>query len=1195
VADQDRAFRLVLVLLPGAPAPGDPGLGFMAGHPWVDLRSGAGDALAATDLVRALRGADVPAGLPAADGVSPYRGLEAFREEDAGLYFGREQDVARVLERLRTSRFVAIVGPSGSGKSSLAQAGVLPALRRDALAAGDAPRVLELVPGARPLAALAAQLGHLPGAGAPSPADLAADERALDLAVARALDGRPAEERVLILVDQLEEAFTLCADDGERAAFLGNLVYAATIPGGRAVVVITMRADFYHRLAEHPELRNLVAAQQVLLGPLDARNLRRAIEEPAHRCGLDLEPGLTRRILTDVADRPGTLPLLEHLLLEVWRRRRDRTLTLEGYAASGGVEGALARRANEVYGAMDPDRQAIARRVLLRLTQPGEGTEDTRRRATRSELVTDPAEQPEVDAVVEALAEARLVTTGTDDVTGDSVVEVTHEALIRGWPELRGWLDEDRDRLRAERRLSDAAAEWDRGGRDEGALYRGARLAAWGERDTSSLTPLEREFLAASTERAERDREARRKRVRIAIGALSVALAAIAAVAIFALVQRDDAADQRDIAQSRQIAATARDRIVANPEQSLLLAQDALATAPTAQAEESLRLATAASHVRFALDGHDGAVRALAPIGDGGRLASAGADGTIRLWDTADPAASPQVLEGHRGAVTSLAATPDGRILVSGGVDGTVRTWNSADGAQIAVVPASSREIRSVSASADGTRIAAVGADGRILTWTAGAATPDVLPGGGPGLRAVALDPQGRRVAVGQDVNVFLVDVRSGRRIRDFPGHTSRVSGVTFSPDGGRVLASSYDNTIYSWPVGGGKPVIHDSLGPPITSLALGAEGTQVIGGTLDASAIVWPSEGGPRIVTLIGDDAPVLAVAAVAGTPLIATGDENGSIRVYDPSSAEVPSLPFEYIPVNSRLTEDEAEIFGFDGARVRWDPESGDLERGPALPFPPMATALNDQGDVVRMFPGGRIVVRPADGRSVAPITGLPRDAYQSSLSADGTTFAALDVGSQLFAYDLSGAEPRRIVSARTDPLSAAVAAGNGGRVAASRGGTVLLWDRPGADPRTFEGAAAGVSSAAFSPDGALLAAGGRDGTVRVWDVADGTPLALLRNAGAVGDVTFSQDGRLLAAGATNETRIWDWRRAIAFDRWSTPGVQQVMLDPTATHVLTVGQTGVRYLTCDVCGSVDEVQALAEERVTRELSDEERREFGL
>ena len=260
-----------------------------------------------------------------------------------------------------------------------------------------------------------------------------------------------------MVVDQLEEAFTLCQDAGERAAFLGNLVYAATIPGGRTVVVATMRADFYHRLAEHPALRGLVASQQVLLGPLDARDLRRAIEEPARRCGLELEPGLTRRILTDVADRPGTLPLMEHVLLEVWQRRRGRMLTLEAYADSGGVEGALARRANEIYGAMSPERQAVARRVLLRLTQPGEGTEDTRRRADRAPSWSrEPGEEAEVDAVVGALAEARLLTTGTDEATGEPVVDVTHEALIRGWPELRGWINDSREQPpRLERRLSD--------------------------------------------------------------------------------------------------------------------------------------------------------------------------------------------------------------------------------------------------------------------------------------------------------------------------------------------------------------------------------------------------------------------------------------------------------------------------------------------------------------------------------------------------------------------------------------------------------------------------------------------------------------------------------------------------------------------------------------------------------------------
>ena len=499
---------------------------------------------------------------------------------------------------------------------------------------------------AHPLAALAAQLAHLPGAGSPSPADLAADERALDLAVARALEGRPPDERVLIVVDQLEEIFTLCSDEGERAAFLGNLVYAATIPGGRTVVVTTMRADFYHRLAEHPDLRALVATNQLLRRPA-----RRPRPAPRHRGARPpLRPGARarphpphphrrRRPPRDPARSSSTCSSSSGAAGATapspWRPTR----------ASGGVEGALARRANEVYGAMPPERQAIARRVLLRLTQPGEGTEDTRRRAERRELVTDPAEKAEVDAVVDALAEARLVTTGTDEATGEPVVEVTHEALIRGWPELRGWIDEDRDRLRAERRLSDAAAEWDRGGRDEGGLYRGARLAAWEERDTTELTPLERDFLDESSARAERDRRARRKRVKVAIGALSVAVAVIAAIAVFALIQRNDANNQRDVATSRQLAgssAVARQR---DPELATLLGESAYAQSPTVEAEESLRQGVHDSTIRATLRTPDKLVVAAAPA-PGGRLAVGGQSGALQLWDpAADPrGASPETV-----------------------------------------------------------------------------------------------------------------------------------------------------------------------------------------------------------------------------------------------------------------------------------------------------------------------------------------------------------------------------------------------------------------------------------------------------------------------------------------------------------------------------------------------------------------------
>ncbi|MGH8887622.1 MAG: TIR domain-containing protein, partial [Egibacteraceae bacterium] len=421
-AAKDPDFRLFMVLLPDAPKPDDPNLAFLANRQWVDLRAGVDDPSDFQSLVAAVTGVAARPPVPpgARDDRCPYRGLEVFDEEHAELFFGRDDDVARAVEKLRASRFLAVLGPSGCGKSSLVRAGVVPALKQGALPGSAAWTVRVVTPGARPLEVLAAQLVRLfPGESMQRTLDgLRADERSLDLAVALALADRAADERLVLVVDQLEEVFTLCADEAERTAFVANLCYASTIPDGRVVVVVAMRADFYHRCAECPQLRTLVAARQFLVGPLDRDGLRQVIERPAWRVGLELEAGLAAMVLRDVVGLPGGLPLLEYVLLEVWQRRAGRMLTLEAYVAAGGVEGGLAQRANAVYQGLTSVQRRVARRVLLRLVQPGEGGEDTRRRARMDELVTRPDEESDVEAVVKALADARLLTTGRDEVSG---------------------------------------------------------------------------------------------------------------------------------------------------------------------------------------------------------------------------------------------------------------------------------------------------------------------------------------------------------------------------------------------------------------------------------------------------------------------------------------------------------------------------------------------------------------------------------------------------------------------------------------------------------------------------------------------------------------------------------------------------------------------------------------------------------
>ena len=336
-------------------------------------------------------------------------------------------------------------------------------------------------------------------------------------------------ERLLLAVDQFEELFTACKDLTERKQFIDNLLCAvAPETAGATILVITLRADFYQHCAQYENLRQALAQQQEYIGAMNAAELRQAIQKPAELGGWKLEDGLVDLLLRDVGEEPGALPLLSHALLETWKRRRGHTLTLAGYQAVGGVHGALAQTARHLYRSFSAEQQAVARRIFLRLTELGEGTQDTRRRAALNELASG-AEQPfQVQVVLQALAGARLVTTQQD------CAEVAHEALIREWPTLRGWLDEDRDGLRVQRHLTQAAAEWERRGRDPGDLYRGARLAWAQERageHAASLSAAESEFLRASREALRRERRVARLRW-AGIGALALLAGLIAMLGV---------------------------------------------------------------------------------------------------------------------------------------------------------------------------------------------------------------------------------------------------------------------------------------------------------------------------------------------------------------------------------------------------------------------------------------------------------------------------------------------------------------------------------------------------------------------------------------------------------------------------------------------------------------------------------------
>ena len=685
-AATQRGFRVFPVLLPGVEEPFDPNRlpHFLRARTWVDFRRGRDDGRALQDLINAVKcvpfGPDVPVARD--DDVAPYRGLRVFAEEDAQFFFGRDRDVQRLVEKLKSSRFLAVLGPSGSGKSSLVRAGLVPGLRGGALANVEDWHVLVLRPGAAPLTALAAQLAKLlPERAMRATLDeLTQHSSTLHLSVELALADRPPGERVLVIVDQLEEVFTLCRDESERRQLFSTLLDATSAPGGRTVVIVTMRADFYARCAAYPELAQLITAQQMLVGPMDTDGLRQAIEEPARRVGLDLEEGLSDTILNDVATEPGALPLLEHALLELWERRRGDMLTLEGYRQTGGVQGALAQRADEIFNQLSTDQQQTVRRILLRLTQPGEGTEDTRRRATRSEL--SPADGDDsFDEVLGRLVNARLLTTGRNE-TGRQVIDVSHEALIRGWPRLRAWIGADRAGLLIHRRLTDAAREWETVDREPGALYRGARLATareWATDHAGDLSQLEGEFLTASQAAEQR----RARRLRALAAGLAAVTVIVAVLAVWALDQRNNAQDKRAEAQreatkatSLALAASSVEPLTTRPDVSLALAFEAYRKSPRAEASSAAvraLLKAQRSRLRGVLTPNE-FLTDIAFSRDGKTLASASDDHTVRLWDLATRKQLGR-LTGHTGAVSAVAFSPDGKTLASASHDNTVRVW----------------------------------------------------------------------------------------------------------------------------------------------------------------------------------------------------------------------------------------------------------------------------------------------------------------------------------------------------------------------------------------------------------------------------------------------------------------------------------------------------------------------------------------
>jgi class 3 adenylate cyclase/WD40 repeat protein len=1065
----------------------------------------------------------------------PFKGLVTFRAEDAPLFFGRDDAIGTLLGRLAHDRFAAVVGTSGSGKSSLVRAGLLPALAGGRLP-GDWPSVT-CTPGAHPEAALRA-----------------------------ALSGSPAAR--VVFVDQLEECVTQCTDADERTRFLDELTALATNRERDTRVVVTVRADLLGAVAVvSPAFAALLEAGALFLGPMNDGELRAVVEGPAAVAGLRLEPGLVDVVVRDVSGEPGALPLLSHALLETWKRRRGNTLTIANYDEAGGAQRAIAHSADVLFESLDASHQALARNLFVSLTELGEGTEDSRRRLSAVDLAAL-GSAGDVQSLVDALVAARLIT------VDEGSVEVAHEALIREWPRLREWLDESRDELRLQREVLRRAEEWNRLGRPEAELLRGARLE---QALTAAVsTPLEQEYLDAGRALREREASDTAQRVRRLRSLLATAVVLLLVAAVAGVVARTqsnrandratEAREQSELADVQRISAEAVATSTGNLRVALPLAVEGFRLDNRYETRNAL---LSALQTEPALLGYLAAPKtgydavAIAPNGktsvfaslggldvwrlvtrerqrtlpienplavaflDNNRMAVATAD-DVQVWNIegskplrtiAQPAADIAVL-GRRIVIGG----PTGEVVLVDPTSGRVLA-RSSHGTQPVHVAASRNGVLVTAGSAPAPgfnppfRISSVRRDPRTLE-------PQGVPREGSAalVSDLAVSPNGTAMAVANEEGppevIPLDDVRRTFSPSDADAYTapSEAAQVVFLDENTAISAGSTGRT-YTW------NTVRADRGINIPSFAtqFGAARDLVV--TPDGSAL-WAAGAGAVGWSLVGDDSlggdatgdSLTPVALSAdGTRLLANADINiESEQPLAPADPNAPQVGTALAVSRTTQVLDAATMTKigrpYDGIGLGFLPDGKHF----------VASAV---GGIDGVMPATVVVVDIATGRAR---TILPPPFANPVLSPDGSRLALSQLDGTVSLVDAATGDTRVKglgIAGRERPDVIAFGPQNAIAIQYPKAGKIVIID--GETTRTIDIGRDVGGAIAFHPDGTLLAVGGTDGNVRLYDRETGTVDGawFVGHTGRVNAIEYDRSGTLLASTAADlTTRVFD-----------------------------------------------------------------------
>ncbi|MGB3491963.1 MAG: hypothetical protein WBA57_04505 [Elainellaceae cyanobacterium] len=1061
--------------------------------------------------------------------VCPYQGLEAFTPETAEFFFGREKTIELIKQKLAEANFVPVIGPSGSGKSSVVRAGLIPSL-------GDEWHVLEPIkPDEEPLSELRKAMRSL----FKRRSDLNRVSELLNteglLPVLEMLPRSPVlqagKQKVLLVIDQFEEVFTVCTLEDERTQFIDCITAIQTVEDSPLAIATTMRADFVEQWLDYGDLVQTIQEQAVWLGRLQGRDLIEAIEQPAKNLGYTFEPVLLDSILEDVKAEKNCLPLLEFALTELWERRdlQTRSLTYQAYRDMQRLTGALNKRAEDVYAddLVTDDERQWAKRICLELLRIGPDVKDTRQRQPRITLLAlgkTEDDQAVINEVIEVLVEGRLLVT-----TQSNEVDLAHEALMMGWLRFAEWRQEDRDRRRLVQRVRDVEKEWNGKGQDERYLLQGGLLAEVREQWETLGDELSQSNQAfywqsddqekeqvAFLERALAESELREQALKV-MNLIDFHPHEAAAYAIQNIEESHRRLKGRVIAPVfsvlKKILSTLREagKFASQWDSvtSLAFSPDGktIASANTDRVIQLWNLKGDPIGKPFL--GHTSSIHSVAFSPDGKMIVSGSADATLRLWNLkGNPIGKPFL--GHTASVNTVAFSPDGEAIISGSSDKTLRLWNLAGNVINEPFYGHVAIVQSVAFSPDGNIIVSGSRDKTLRIWDlSGNSVGQPFTGHEDAISSVAFSPDGNTIASGSyDETVRLWDVTGHPIGEPFIGHSSIINAVVFSPDGKTIVSADGDQTIRFWNLRGDlikKPLKGHSF--VISSIAISPDGRQLVSGGVDYTLVagsvindspepaIWLWDLTDNLIgnPLCGHDYSVMSVAFNPDNQTLVSGSDDGTLKLWDLKGVFI-SKPF---------------IGHIDSVwSVAFDPKGQTIVSG-------------SQDKTIRLWDlNGNLIGEPFCGHT--------SHVNSVSFSPNGQTIASGSSDNTIRLWDLMGNTTNKPFEGHTSHVNSVSFSPDGQTiVSGSDDGTVRLWDLKGNTiSQPFEGHKSPVWCVVFSPDGQTIASGGDDGAVRLWDLkgnAIGQPFE--GHSSVVYAVTFSPDSQVIISGGHDRTvRLWD-----------------------------------------------------------------------